>query len=317
MEFTPNFNDNAGGFIVDPNAAAVRRQVRRRHRPRRLAQQRVLRPAERRRLAPLRARDRHARRRPRRRSRPYVDGKAVTYEKLNSGTGAGNFANSTLYLMSRGGSALFGGGGLDEVAIYNRALTPATIADHFGSQRHQQRADGRASRRRRTRSRPGQPVTFDASGSSDPDGTIAKYEWDLDGDGSYETDTGSTPTATKTYADRGRPSTVKLRVTDDQSAPTRTTTTAHGRQPAADRLLHGLAATRRQSRPGRRFDASGSADPDGSIAEYEWDLDGNGTLRDDHRDPDDDRTFTTAGTIAVGAAGDRQRGQDRPRLASP
>ena len=30
MEFTPNFNDNAGGFLVDPNAPAERRHVRRR-----------------------------------------------------------------------------------------------------------------------------------------------------------------------------------------------------------------------------------------------------------------------------------------------
>src|SRR4051812_38063586 len=32
----------------------------------------------------------------------------------------------------------------------------------------------------------GDEVTFDGSGSIDPDGTIAKYEWDLDGNGTFE-----------------------------------------------------------------------------------------------------------------------------------
>jgi hypothetical protein len=38
----------------------------------------------------------------------------------------------------------------------------------------------------------GVPITFDASASSDSDGTIVKYEWDLDGNGTYETNTGTT-----------------------------------------------------------------------------------------------------------------------------
>ena len=50
---------------------------------------------------------------------------------MNSNTGAGNFANSTLYFMSRGASSRFGKGNLDEVAIYNRALTATEVAAHF------------------------------------------------------------------------------------------------------------------------------------------------------------------------------------------
>jgi PKD repeat protein len=59
----------------------------------------------------------------------------------------------------------------------------------------------------------GQPIALDGSGSSD-DGSIKKYEWDLDGDGTFETDTQADPKATLTVAD---PSTriVRLRVTDD------------------------------------------------------------------------------------------------------
>lgn len=56
--------------------------------------------------------------------------------------------------------------------------------------------------------------TFDGTLSSDPDGTIARHEWDLDGDGRYETE-GAKPTTT--YGDMN-PVTVRLRVTDDQGA---------------------------------------------------------------------------------------------------
>ena len=46
--------------------------------------------------------------------------------------------------------------------------------------------------------RVGEPVTFDGTGSSDPNGTIITYEWDF-GDG--ETGTGPTPTHTYSMAD--------------------------------------------------------------------------------------------------------------------
>ena len=57
------------------------------------------------------------------------------------------------------------------------------------------------------------PVAFDASRSRDLDGTITRYEWDLDGNGSFETST-RTPRARHTYrrAVRVRP---RLRVTDN------------------------------------------------------------------------------------------------------
>jgi hypothetical protein len=60
-----------------------------------------------------------------------VDGQTVAYSKNQSGTGAPAFANSTLYLMSRGGAGLFGAGALDEVAIYGGTLSAATVAEHY------------------------------------------------------------------------------------------------------------------------------------------------------------------------------------------
>jgi hypothetical protein len=45
----------------------------------------------------------------------------------------------------------------------------------------------------------GRSVKLDASGSKDPDGTIDHYRWDLDGDGSMETDGGTTPTLKRKF----------------------------------------------------------------------------------------------------------------------
>src|SRR4029453_7490458 len=56
---------------------------------------------------------------------------------------------------------------------------------------------------------PGEGVTFKGYKSSDPDGTIASYRWDLDGNGSFETDTGTTETVTRSYPNAG---TVDVRV---------------------------------------------------------------------------------------------------------
>ena len=59
----------------------------------------------------------------------------------------------------------------------------------------------------------GQTVNFNGSGSSDTEGPITRYQWDLDGNGSFETDTGTTPTASRSYATEGTVA-VRLRVTD-------------------------------------------------------------------------------------------------------
>jgi subtilisin-like proprotein convertase family protein len=127
--------------------------------------------------------------------------------------------------------------------------------------------------------RPHQSVTFDASGSSDADGTIANYRFDLDGNGSYETDTGSTATTSTSFAALGA-HTVRVRVTDNAGA----TATASVIVTVVDLAPIAVLSAGPNPAPAGTpviFDAGPSSDPDGSVARYEWDLDGNGTFERD------------------------------------
>jgi hypothetical protein len=65
-----------------------------------------------------------------------------------------------------------------------------------------------------TRPAVGTTVTFDASSSKTVDDTDATYRWDLDGDDTFETDTGTSPIASRSYDAAGAVD-VHLRVTDE------------------------------------------------------------------------------------------------------
>ncbi len=214
MELTKNFNEEAGGFLVDPNAPQLggtfgvglgfggSRNNAFFARPSANAWHHYAFVFDT--SAPAAQQ-----------ITPYVDGKPVTYTKLDSGSGAGNFASSSLFLMSRAAKELRGAGDLDEVAIYDRALDATTIDEHFNSDSANKRP--KASFTAPLSAKAGETLAFDGSASSDPDGTIARYEWDLDGNGTFETDTGTTPTADHTYTSGGSV-VVGLRVTDNEGA---------------------------------------------------------------------------------------------------
>lgn len=115
------------------------------------------------------------------------------------------------------------------------------------------------------------PTTLTAAGSSDPDGTVDSYEWDLDGNGTYETVRGNQPTVTHTFSAAGD-RTVGLRVKDTLNAVATTT--------AVIAVTHAPVATVTATpapvslRRDVTFDASGSSDPDGGGAlTFAWDLD--------------------------------------------
>ena len=130
MEMTENFNANPGGFLIDPNSSqeafgiAIGEGESRNNaffaRPSAGAWHHYAIVLD---TAAAAAQQ----------IVPYVDGKPVAFSKGASGSGAGAFANGTLYLMSRAGANLFGAGTLDEVAIYDQALSASQIAAHFAA----------------------------------------------------------------------------------------------------------------------------------------------------------------------------------------
>jgi poly(hydroxyalkanoate) depolymerase family esterase len=140
----------------------------------------------------------------------------------------------------------------------------------------------------------GETVDFDGSGSSDPDGTIQSYEWDFD-DGT--TTTGETAShsydGTGTYA-------VTLTVTDDGGATDTATAEVQvcdgNCPPKADITASSTDVTTEDTVD---FDASDSADADGTIDSYDWDF-GDGTTATGEaaaHSYDDTGTYTATVTV--------------------
>ena len=100
---------------------------------------------------------------------------------------------------------------------------------------------------------PGRTVTFDASGSSDPEGLGLRYEWDLDGNGSFETAGGTSPTITKAYSN-STTLTAHVRVSDPHGATgtAGTLVRVDGVRPVISQLrIRGAAITYRLSEAAR------------------------------------------------------------------
>jgi sugar lactone lactonase YvrE len=88
-------------------------------------------------------------------------------------------------------------------------------------------------------------VKLDASGSRDPEGLQLVYEWDLDGNGTFETPSGTTPTATPKFATGGT-RTLRVRVNDPHggSAVATAVVRVDGSRPVVTRLGSGAPVLR-------------------------------------------------------------------------
>ncbi len=138
-------------------------------------------------------------------------------------------------------------------------------------------------------------VTLDASGSSDPDGgTVERYEFDLDGDGTFEVDNGKNPSLVTSFSDPG-PREVLVKVTDNFGAQGTAAATINvgNRLPEATLVVEPEPAILGQVTTLRAAD---ERDLDGKILGHAWDVDGDGTYEaSTGTAPSLDYTYTTAG----------------------
>ncbi|MCD6473926.1 MAG: PKD domain-containing protein [Thermoplasmata archaeon] len=142
----------------------------------------------------------------------------------------------------------------------------------------------------------GEPVTFDGSSSSDFDGIIVNYTWDLgDGNHSYE------KRFAHIYNEAGSYS-VKLTVKDNDGSIATTTkiitvnNKTGNKPPIADFSFYPSKPSVHES---VKFNASSSYDEDGYITLYEWDWDGDGKFDSSYTQPEAQHSWDEAGEYTV------------------
>jgi PKD repeat protein len=143
----------------------------------------------------------------------------------------------------------------------------------------------------------GDTVSFDASESSDPDGSVGELRWDFDGDGTVDQTT-SSPTVEYTYTEACEV-TPTVTVVDNEGATATTSfpvTIESADSPPEARLdLPDKVTTEELI----TMDASGSTDPDGEIVEYRWDYGGDDAIDETMPSPELDMQFTVPGEIEI------------------
>jgi sugar lactone lactonase YvrE len=140
----------------------------------------------------------------------------------------------------------------------------------------------------------GTTALLDASASSDPDGSIVTYAWDLDNDGSYETIGNPMGFDASSLDGPMGPFFIGLQVTDNLGATGSTTTSisVSNVPPAAD------AGGPYSGEVETAISLSGSAVDPADILTYDWDLDGDGTYETSGANTQ--VTYNLAGDYTVG-----------------
>jgi PKD repeat protein len=138
-----------------------------------------------------------------------------------------------------------------------------------------------------------QAVTFTSS-SSDRDGSIARTEWDFNGDGAWDK-TGAS--VQNTFIAVGL-YTVRLRVTDNSGASDEFAVALSVGGNAAPAASISIAPESPLTGQTVTFTAQ-SSDPDGAVERLEWDLDGDGSF-DDGGKTSMTMQYPTPGTRVIG-----------------
>jgi PKD repeat protein len=202
-------------------------------------------------------------------------------------------------------------GAIDEVALYKSTLTALEVEAHYeatGRTANVGNAAPTASFTTSINPGDGLTATFDAAASTDTDGNIVDYSWNF-GDGSPVV-AGAGTTANHVFAEGTY--TVTLTVTDDDGATDQEA--AQVVAPGANDAPVAAFSTRIVGRD-VTFDAAGSTDPDGTIAQYQWNF-GDGTPVATTASPTLTRTYAATGSFSVTLTVTDDRGATAQRVQS-
>ncbi|MFT2692119.1 PKD domain-containing protein [Clavibacter zhangzhiyongii] len=155
-------------------------------------------------------------------------------------------------------------GRLDEVAVYPTALAADTIATHHALGTTG-RVPNQAPKAAFTQQADFLAASFDATGSTDADGTITGYDWDFGDDVRA-----SGAQQSHTYAAAGT-YTVTLTVTDDRGTTNRTQQEITVKAAPAN-IAPTAVVTATATDLTAKLDGSASTDADGQVASYAWDF---------------------------------------------
>lgn len=143
------------------------------------------------------------------------------------------------------------------------------------------------------------PLTVTLQGTgSDPDGTIVLYEWDYEGDGTFDWSSTTTGSTTHDYAIVGT-FTAVFRVTDNsgQTATAVATTTTIRTGPPGSPTATASATPTSGNAPLTVSFTGSATDPDNNVVLYEWDFENDGVF--DYSSPTSGSTshvYTQGGT---------------------
>jgi len=143
----------------------------------------------------------------------------------------------------------------------------------------------------------GNTVTIDGSASTDTDGTIVDFSWDCDSsDGVNFSSSATSDSFLCLYSNVGT-YTVSLRVTDDDGATDTQTTTVTVSNGAPVAVAGGPYTGNKNTTI--TVDGSFSSDPDGTIVNYAWDCDSDGTTEASSPSPTAGCIYPNTGTFTA------------------